>query len=159
MTFVISAHYKIYIYWNIHFTTSRVSNITRCHFLRHRHTTDVSILHTIYQFYSQNLSCFQLSGTPQSQLIGTMWDFVFNIVGVQGRIQDFKLGEGALKKNCAERRVARTFLGYFVWKITILLQKNHIFFNFRGGGPESAPGVKQVNGFPIPIPPLPAIEI
>jgi hypothetical protein len=26
------------------------------------------------------------------------------------------------------------FLGYFMWKITILRQKNHIFSNFRGGG-------------------------
>ena len=61
VTFVISVHYKIYIYWNIHFTTSRVSNITRCHFLHHRHTADVSTLHTIfYQFYPHNLSCFQL---------------------------------------------------------------------------------------------------
>ena len=25
------------------------------------------------------------------------------------------------------------FLGYFMWKITILRQKNHIFTNFRGG--------------------------
>ena len=34
---------------------------------------------------------------------------------MQGRIQDFKLGGGdAFKKNCAERREARIFLGYFV---------------------------------------------
>ena len=33
----------------------------------------------------------------------------------QGRIEDFKLGGGALKKI--------EFLGYFVWKITILRQK------------------------------------
>ena len=52
---------------------------------------------------------------------------------VQGRIQDFKLG-GAHLKNCAERRVARKFLGYFVWKITILRQKVIFFPNFRGGG-------------------------
>jgi hypothetical protein len=32
------------------------------------------------------------------------------------------------------RREARTFLGYFVWKITILCKKNHIFSNFMGGG-------------------------
>jgi hypothetical protein len=30
---------------------------------------------------------------------------------------------GAHWNNCAERREARTFLGYFVWKITILRQK------------------------------------
>ena len=79
---------------------------------------------------------------------------------MQGRIQDFQLGGGAHKKKCAERREARKFLGYFVWKITILHQKiiffpiaeggakivgvfrvknhdftpkNHIFSNFRGG--------------------------
>ena len=28
------------------------------------------------------------------------------------------------------RREVRTFLGYFVWKITILRQKNHILFQF-----------------------------
>jgi hypothetical protein len=77
----------------------------------------------------------------------------------QGRIQDFKLGGAHLKKS--ERREARKFWGYFVWKITILRQKiiffpiaeggaknvgvfrvknhdytpkNHIFSNFRGGG-------------------------
>ena len=91
----------------------------------------------------------------------------------QGRIQDFKLGEGALIKKCAEQREAqkfggiscekswsyakksyffqwrrevRKFLGYFVWKITILHQKNQIYSNFGGGGacrvcpPGSAPG-------------------
>ena len=43
-------------------------------------------------------------------------------------IQDFKLGGGgALKKNCAERKEARKYFGYFVWKITILRQKI-IFF-------------------------------
>ena len=50
----------------------------------------------------------------------------------QGRIQDFKLG-GALKINRAERREARTFLGYFVCKITIL-RKIIIFFPILGGG-------------------------
>ena len=33
---------------------------------------------------------------------------------IQGRIKDFKLGGGALKKNCAERREARNLLRYFV---------------------------------------------
>jgi hypothetical protein len=45
------------------------------------------------------------------------------------------------------RREARKSLGYFVWKITILRQKNHIFSNFRGGSrvhppPGSAPGLE-----------------
>ena len=80
----------------------------------------------------------------------------------QGRIQDFKLGGGALKKiapsggrrenfwdiSCEKsrfyakksyffklRREARTFLGYFVWKITILRPKIIFFSNFRGGAP------------------------
>ena len=43
-------------------------------------------------------------------------------------------GGGALKKNCTERREARTFLGYFVWKITILRQKM-IFFPILGCTP------------------------
>ena len=45
----------------------------------------------------------------------------------QGRIQDFVLGGVVLKKNCAERREARKYLGYFVWKITILRQKSYLF--------------------------------
>ena len=39
----------------------------------------------------------------------------------------FQVRGGALKKNSAERREARTFLVYFVWKITIL-RKKIIFF-------------------------------
>ena len=42
----------------------------------------------------------------------------------QGRIQDFKLGGAHLKK----------FVGYFVWKITILRQTIIFFSNFKGGG-------------------------
>ena len=41
---------------------------------------------------------------------------------LQGRIQDFKLGGG------------RKYLGYFVWKITILRQQILFFSNVRGGG-------------------------
>jgi hypothetical protein len=42
------------------------------------------------------------------------------------------------KKICAERREARTFLGYFVWQITILRQKI-IFFPILGGRAPGAP--------------------
>jgi len=49
----------------------------------------------------------------------------------QERIQNFKLGGGNLK-NRAERREARKFLGYFVWKIKIL-GKKIIFFPILGG--------------------------
>ena len=52
---------------------------------------------------------------------------------LRGRIQDFKLGGGTHKKNCGERREARKFLGYFVWKIMILRQKI-IFFPIVEGG-------------------------
>ena len=67
---------------------------------------------------------------------------------LQGRIQDFKLGGhtsnfwGILCEKSRFyakklyffqlRRETRTFLGYFVWKITILRQKNHIFSNCGG---------------------------
>ena len=51
---------------------------------------------------------------------------------MQGRIQDFKLGGGALKK------FARKLLGYFVWKITILRQKI-LFFAILGGRRIGAP--------------------
>jgi hypothetical protein len=75
----------------------------------------------------------------------------------QERIQDFKLGGGAhLSENCwgisceksrfyakksyffQLRREAQYFLGYFVWKITILRQKI-IFFPILGGRALGAP--------------------
>jgi hypothetical protein len=69
----------------------------------------------------------------------------------QGRIQDFKLGGGGRTlKNCSERREARNFLGYFVWKITILRQKI-IFFPIVGlrapGAPPPSPGSVPANAF------------
>jgi hypothetical protein len=45
----------------------------------------------------------------------------------------FQVRGGALKKNCAERREALKYLGYFVWKITIL-RKKIIFFPIAEGG-------------------------
>ena len=59
----------------------------------------------------------------------------------------FQVRGGRTKKNCAEQREARKFLGYFVWKFTILRQKI-IFFpmlGWRAPGappPESTPGIK-----------------
>jgi hypothetical protein len=55
----------------------------------------------------------------------------FSISALQGRIQDFKLG-GALKKNCAEWREARKFLGYFVFSLPRVVRvcieaKRHFF--------------------------------
>ena len=49
-----------------------------------------------------------------------------------GADSGFQVRGGALKKNCAERREARKYLGYFLWKITILRQKI-IFFSILGG--------------------------
>ena len=60
-------------------------------------------------------------------------NFTIECPHVQRRIQDFKLGGGWTLKNCTERREARKFLGYFVWKITILCQKI-IFFPIAEGG-------------------------
>jgi hypothetical protein len=39
---------------------------------------------------------------------------MFSSYTIQGRIQDFKLGGGALKNNCAEWREARKLWGYYV---------------------------------------------
>jgi hypothetical protein len=39
---------------------------------------------------------------------------VLKLKAYQGQIQDFKLGGGGPKKNCAERREARKYLGFFV---------------------------------------------
>ena len=41
---------------------------------------------------------------------------------------------GCTLKNCAERRDARTFLGYSCEKNHDFKPKNHIFSNFKGGG-------------------------
>ena len=57
----------------------------------------------------------------------------------QGRIQDFKLGGGAHLKKLRRAEGGVKILGYFVWKITILRQKNHIFSNFRGGARRARP--------------------
>ena len=56
-------------------------------------------------------------------------------------------GGGAHLKQLRRAKKARTFFGYFVWKITILRQKM-IFFPILGGGgggppPESAPEFYQ----------------
>jgi hypothetical protein len=85
--------------------------------------------------------------------------YTHNICSFQGRIQDFKLGGAHLKKLrraeggakiCVVFRVKNhdftqkisyffpiaeggaKFLGYFVWKITILRKKYHIFSNCGG---------------------------
>ena len=52
----------------------------------------------------------------------------------QERIQDFKLGGGALKRIAPSGGRRKILLGYFVWKIMILSQKIIFFSNFRGGG-------------------------
>ena len=70
----------------------------------------------------------------------------------QGRIQDFKLGGAHLGYFVWKITILRQknhifpilggrakFLGYFMWKITILRQKNHIFSNFRGGARAGCP--------------------
>ena len=61
----------------------------------------------------------------------TWWCFNYWLC-IQGRIQDFKLGGGALKK-IAPSRGRHEILGYFVWKITILRQKI-LFFSIAEGG-------------------------
>ena len=92
----------------------------------------------------------------------------------QGRIQDFKLGGAHIKKiapsggrhenywgiSCEKSRFyaknllffpiaegGAKILGYFVWKITILRQKNHIFSNFRVRPPPGSVPVTTVVDF------------
>jgi hypothetical protein len=65
---------------------------------------------------------------------------------MQGRIQDFKLGEGALKKIATSGGRLENVLGYFVWKITILRQK-FLFFPILGGG--GAPGASPTGSAPV----------
>jgi hypothetical protein len=67
--------------------------------------------------------------------------------GMQGRIQDFKLGGGALKKIAPSGGRCEHFWGISCEKSRFYPPKNHIFSNFRGDArrvrppPESAPGM------------------
>ena len=56
----------------------------------------------------------------------------------------FQISGGALKIIAPSGARRENIWGYFVWKITILRKKNHIFSNFRGGAPPpgSAPGLE-----------------
>jgi hypothetical protein len=54
-------------------------------------------------------------------------------VDLQGRIQDFKLGGGVLRK-IGPSGGRRENFGVFRMKNHDFTQKNHIFSNFRGGG-------------------------
>jgi hypothetical protein len=56
-----------------------------------------------------------------------------------GADPEFQVRGGALKQNCAERREARNFFVYFVWKITILHPKKIIFFPILGGSRAGVP--------------------
>ena len=53
---------------------------------------------------------------------------------MQGRIQDFKLGGAHFKKIAPSGGRRENVWGISCKKITILRQKNHIFFKFKGGG-------------------------
>ena len=57
----------------------------------------------------------------------------------QGRIQDFKLGGGALKLIGASEARFENFGGISCEKSRFYAKKNHIFSNFKGGVPPSAP--------------------
>ena len=52
----------------------------------------------------------------------------------QGRIQDFKLGGGALKKKLRRAEGGAKLFGVFRVKNHDFTQTNHIFFNLWGGG-------------------------
>jgi hypothetical protein len=72
-------------------------------------------------------------GTPASYQTNTL-SCIFMCSSLKqqsesGADPGFQVRGSALKKNSAERREARQFLGYFVWKITILSQK--IIFYLR----------------------------
>ena len=60
-------------------------------------------------------------------------EYIIYIIGVQGRIQDFKLGGAHLKKLRRTEGGAKIF-GVFRVKNHDFTPKNHIFSNFRGSG-------------------------
>jgi hypothetical protein len=81
-----------------------------------------------------------------------LYDFIHNTediilcnIGLQGRIQDFKLG-GVYLKKLRRAEGGANFFWVFHVKNHDFMQKNHIFSNFRGGArrvhslPGSTPG-------------------
>ena len=59
---------------------------------------------------------------------------------MQGRIQDFKLGGGGGRfKKLRRAEGGAKFVGYFVWRITILCQKIIFFPILRGRAPSARP--------------------
>ena len=58
---------------------------------------------------------------------------IWKILQITGADSGFQVRGGRTQKNCAERRESRKYLGYFVWKITILRQKIIFFSQFYWG--------------------------
>ena len=86
----------------------------------------------VYMYVSNHFNhCIKLFA-PCGPLIGNN-KFLFLFLYCPGADPGFQVRGGQILKNCAERREARTNLGYFVWKITILCQKI-LFFQILGGG-------------------------
>jgi hypothetical protein len=64
--------------------------------------------------------------------------FLHTMISITGADPGFQVRGGRTSNICAERKEARKFLGYFVWKITILRQKI-LFFPILGGRVPGAP--------------------
>jgi hypothetical protein len=83
-----------------------------------------AVLDRILLFWFQHWVGFLVWQAPYKKYIVLLY---------QGRIQDFKLGGGAHLKKLRWAERGTKFLGYFVWKITILRQKKSHFFAIWGG--------------------------
>ena len=92
-------------------------------------------------------SCKSTYHTITTTTIPSWIELCFQQGGYSGADPGFQV-RGAHLKKLRRAEGGAKILGYFVWKITILRQKNHIFSNFRGGArrvppsPGSAPGTE-----------------
>jgi hypothetical protein len=70
--------------------------------------------------------------------------FVSDLWQVQGRIHDFKLGEGAHLKKLRRAEGGAKIFGVFRVNNHDFTPKNHIFSNFKGGGRALDPSLKSI---------------
>jgi hypothetical protein len=96
---------------------------------------DVFIINRVEQLQTlpKTQSEIDISLFLKTQKPSILYSNTLNRVPMQGRIQDFKLGGGALKKNASSGGRRENF-GVFRVKNHDYTPTNYIFSNFRGGG-------------------------
>jgi hypothetical protein len=110
---------------------------------------DVFIINRVEQLQTlpKTQSEIDISLFLKTQKPSILYSNTLNRVPMQGRIQDFKLGGGALKKNASSGGRRENF-GVFRVKNHDYTPTNYIFSNFRGGGGAPAPPLRSVHALP-----------